>query len=148
MTRLRLGFVLAALTVGCGDLYVSQISAGENLEKLRADRVPLNEKENASEFTGRWRMKLPAGFEYDVQIKQLESGLLRMTCDGHALNLLGDFVCIGTELQLVDPRQDRIDDYIWVYRDGRFVLTKDEQHHGGHYLGATLTRLRDLPSDS
>jgi hypothetical protein len=142
MSRVRLGFVLAALAIGCGDLYSSQASAGEDqLGKLRATRKPLNEKGNASEFAGRWRMKLPAGFEYDVQLKQLDNGLLRMTCPGHALNLLGDFVCIGTELQLVEPRQERIDDYIWAYRDGQFVLTKDEQHHGGHYLGATLTRL-------
>jgi len=133
---------LAVFAIGC--LFAPGTSlAGDELEKVRAARVLLNEKGNASEFTGNWQMKLPAGFAYDVQIKQLDNGLLRMTCEKHALLLLGDFVCVGTELQLVQPRHERIDDYVWVYRDGQFVLTRDEQHHGGHYRGATLTRLRD-----
>ena len=144
MTSKRLSLVLMTLIVAiccCGGPRCT--FAGEDLEKVRAARLPLNEKGNASEYTGRWRLKLPAGFEYNLEIKQLDNGLLRVTCPGHALLLLGDFVCVGTELQLVEPRKARIDDYIWSYRDGKFILTKDEQQHGGHYRGATLTRLQE-----
>lgn len=128
-----------------------QLIAGENVERevespelkrLREERVRANERGNASEFAGLWQMKLPAGFEYNVKLMQRDDGLLQLECPGHALNLLGDFVCVGNELRLVKPRMDRVDDYVWVYRDGKFELTVDEQGHGGHYRGATLTRQR------
>jgi hypothetical protein len=111
------------------------------LVELRTRRADKNEKGNASEFAGKWKMKLPAGFEYIVQLKQTEDGLLQMTCEDGALLLLGDFSCRGSELQLVQPRHERIEDYIWTYRDGKFVLTEDKQSHGGHYLHAVLTRV-------
>jgi hypothetical protein len=125
----------------------SLLLAGERAEptaellKLRETRVRRNEKGNASEFAGHWRMKLPAGFEYNITLKQEENGLLRMTCPGHALNLLGDFACVGNELRLVEPRKERVDDCIWVYRDGKLVLALEEHGHGANYRGATLTRL-------
>jgi hypothetical protein len=140
MSRARFGFmVLAAIMAVPGGRLLADV--GPEVAKVREARVRANEKGNASEFAGKWRMTLPAGFKYEVQLTQRDDGLLKLECPGHDLNLLGDFVCIGNELRLVNPRKERVDDYIWVYRDGRFVLTQDQQHHGGHYLGATLTRL-------
>jgi hypothetical protein len=42
----------------------------------------------------------------------------------------------------VKSNHERVDDYIWQYRDGQFVLIKDDQGHGGNYLQATLTRIK------
>lgn len=141
MTRTQF-WLLAALLFG-----PSLLPAGERAEptaelmKLRETRVRRNEKGNASEFVGNWRMKLPAGFEYNITLKQEENGLIRMTCPGHALNLLGDFACVGNELRLVAARQERVDDCIWVYLEGKFVLALEEHGHGANYRGATLTRM-------
>jgi hypothetical protein len=111
------------------------------LGDLRTERIRGNEKGNASEFAGKWKMRLPAGFEYTVELKQTDEGLLRMTCTGHALNLLGEFACRKNELLLVSTHHSAVDDYIWTYKDGKFVLTKDDQGHGATYLGAVLTRV-------
>jgi len=119
-----------------------QPAEAARLEDLRKTRIKHNEKGNASEFAGTWKMKLPAGFEYDVKLNQCDNGLLELTSTHGALLLLGDFACIGSELRLVKPRHERIDDYIWEYQDGRFVLTRDEQAHGGNYRLATLTRVQ------
>ncbi len=143
MTRLRFCLMAVVLFGLAASLLAGEKADGPPPEivKLRERRVELNEKGNASEFAGTWRMKLPAGFEYNVTLNQEENGLLRMTCLGHALNLLGDFSCVGNELRLVAARQERVDDYIWVYRDGKFVLALEEHRHGAYYRGATLTRL-------
>ena len=114
--------------------------AEAELRKLREERARGNKRGNASEFAGKWRLTLPAGFKYDVELTQRDDGLLQLECPGHALNLLGRFACIGTELRLVAPREGQVDEYIWTYRDGRFELTAEKQNHGAHYKGATLTR--------
>ncbi len=113
----------------------------QRLQDLRKERIRGNEKGNASEFAGKWKMRLPAGFEYTIELKQKEDGLLRMTCAGHALNLLGDFACQENELRLVKTHKSAVDDYIWTYTSGKFVLTKDDQGHGATYRGAVLTRV-------
>lgn len=143
MTRARFCSLLAAVLFVPSNLLcaVDKDEPNAELIKLRERRVRLNEKGNASEYAGIWRMKLPAGFEYDVTLTLEENGLLRMNCPGHALNLLGDFACVGNELRLIESRQERVDDYIWVFRTGKLVLAVDEQHHGASYRGATLTRL-------
>jgi hypothetical protein len=141
-----IGGVMAPYVMGGERLARERIERAEEvsptIKRLRTERKLANERGNASEYAGAWRMKLPAGFEYDVKLTQRDDGLLRLECPGHALNLLGDFVCIGNELRLVKPRMERVDDYVWVYRDGKFELTVDEQGHGGHYRGAWLTRQR------
>jgi hypothetical protein len=142
MTRTRFCLVAALLFVPTSLLTArEEAPPTPELAKVRETRVRLNEKGNASEFAGNWRMTLPAGFEYNVTLKQEENGLLRMTCAGHALNLLGDFSCVGNELRLVEARKERVDDCIWVYRDGKFVLVLEEHGHGANYRGATLKRL-------
>lgn len=123
------------------NLKPGELEAIQQLQELRKERIRGNEKGNASEFAGKWKMRLPAGFEYTIELKQKEDGLLRMTCDGHALNLLGDFACQQNELLLVRADQSAVADYIWIYANGKFVLTKDEQGHGATYRGAVLTRV-------
>lgn len=65
------------------------VEAVKRLQELRKERIRANEKGNASEFAGKWKMRLPAGFEYTVEFQQTDTGLLRLTCPGHALVLLG-----------------------------------------------------------
>ena len=119
----------------------AELEAIERWQDLRKERIRGNEKGNASEFAGKWKMRLPAGFEYTVELKQTEEGLLRMTCTGHALVLLGDFACQANELLLVTTHQSAVDDYVWTYTNGKFVLTTDEQGHGATSLRAVMTRL-------
>jgi hypothetical protein len=68
------------------------------IAELRQQRVREHEKGNASEFTGKWKLRLPAGFEYAVELKANEDGLLAMTSRDGGLLLLGEFACKGTEL--------------------------------------------------
>ena len=118
-----------------------ELEAIQRLQDLRKERIRGNEKVNASEYAGVWKLRLPAGFEYTVQLKQTEEGLLRLTCAGHALVLLGDFACQENELRLVRTHHSAVDDYIWTYHNGKFVLTTDDQGHGSTYLLATMTRV-------
>lgn len=118
-----------------------ELEAIQKLQDLRKERIRGNEKGNASEFAGKWKMCLPAGFEYTVELKQTEEGLLRMTCAGHALVLLGDFSCQENELRLVSTHHSAVNDYIWTYQNGKFILTTDDQGHGATYLRAVMTRV-------
>jgi hypothetical protein len=120
---------------------VAQLEAAAQRQERQAERIRGNERGDASEFVGKWRMRLPAGFVYTVELKQLDNGLLRMTCAGHALTLLGDFACKENQLLLVRADQPAVDDYIWIFSSGKFILIKDDQRHGAIYLGAVLTRL-------
>jgi hypothetical protein len=116
----------------------------EDLTELRNSRRKMNERGNASEFTGLWQMTLPAGFRYDVKISQdKEAGTLAMDCEHRALVLLGEFAMQEGELRLVEPRNDKsTQDLIWTYRDGIFELTKEVHGTGARYLGAKLERKR------
>ncbi|QDU30304.1 hypothetical protein ETAA8_54240 [Anatilimnocola aggregata] len=111
-------------------------------EAIWQARSKVNEKGNATEFAGRWRMKLPAGFEYDVLLSMRDDGLLELSSPGHALNSLGDFACIDNQLRLVKPRHDHVADFVWRYRDGLFELIREDHGHGANYRGATMTRLK------
>ena len=136
MTRLHW---IGSLAVGCC-LFASQVHA-EDLQTLRDARVKANERGTASEYPGRWRMTLPAGFAYDVTLSQREDGLLVLDSEHKGLLLLGEFAVNKNKLVLVRPRGTNIEDYVWSFDKGQFSLVHQEHRHGADYTGATLRRV-------
>ena len=106
----------------------------------REDRHEANEHAAAAKLVGRWKLTLPAGFVHEIELKQNDDGLLSLTSDKN-LTLQGRFAVHGSLMELVQPNDKAIDDFVWEHQaDDSWKLTTDENHVGGTYLGAKLER--------
>lgn len=111
-------------------------------KQVADERLAKHDRIKASDSVGTWRLSLPAGFHYDVTLRQDDDGLLVLDADFKG-TLLGRFAFVNNQLQLVKPNDDGIDDFIWQQNDeGNFVLITDRNRVGASYIGAVLLRTR------
>lgn len=113
-------------------------------DAIRATRIKAHNPETSTEFAGRWRMTLPRGFQYDIELARAEGekGLLEMKSRRGGICLLGTYSFTGDRLQLVDPKdRDGVQDLDWRYRDGVFILEAQSVRNAGDYVGAKLERV-------
>lgn len=109
---------------------------------LAESRRTAHDRDTASEWVGKWELRLPAGFHYPVTLGKTDDGLLKLGCESN-LTLLGTFAFSKNQLQLVKPNDDGIDDFVWQLNDeGNFVLITDRNRVGARYIGAVLERTK------
>jgi HEAT repeat protein len=108
-------------------------------------RLKGNDREAAGKLVGRWMLTLPAGFVFAVEIKQTDDGCLSL--DGPQKGVLyGKFAVRGDRLELVDPNDKEIDDYVWrVESLNKLSLVVSKTNNGADYTGARLERLAEAP---
>ena len=108
---------------------------------LREARQEAHEREAAAKLVGRWKLTLPAGFVHEVELKQNDDGLLNLTSEKN-LTLQGRFAVHGPLMELVQPNDKAIQDFVWQIRAAdQLILTTDENQVGAKYLGAKLERM-------
>jgi hypothetical protein len=112
--------------------------------KIRAGRIEAHDRDQAAGLVGAWKLTLPAGFTYDIDITQRADGLLVLDCRTK-INLLGVYAFSDGQLRLVETVRDGQTDLVWDDRDGTLLLIGDERAaNGASYLGATLERMASV----
>jgi len=78
---------------------------------------------------------------HEVELKQNDDGLLSLTSDKN-LTLQGRFAVHGPLMELVQPNDKAIDDFVWEHQaDDSCKPIINENHLGGTYLGAKQERM-------
>jgi len=91
-----------------------------------------------------WRLRMPAGFEYDATLEPTgEPGRFRLKCG--ATLLRGVYEFRRDRLSMIRPEDPQMKGLVWEVKDeNRLVLVEhpEESRPGQDYRGATLTRQR------
>jgi hypothetical protein len=91
------------------------------------------------DFSGSWRVFLPAGFEWAVTMKPLDDNRYRL--EPGTLTFSGVYEIQGDRLVLVEPADPNCTGFEWTIRSQYFLtMSKQSTSPGGNYLGATLFR--------
>jgi hypothetical protein len=93
----------------------------------------------ASDYSGAWRMLLPAGFDLAAKLEAMAENRYRFTSGGSRFN--GVYELRGNRLVMVEPKESRLEGFAFEVRS-RYLLTLVEQsaklEHD--YRGAVLFR--------
>jgi hypothetical protein len=96
-----------------------------------------------TDLAGRWRLRLPAGFEHPAELERVDPDHYRLKTRG-VMN--GVYQLLGRRLVMETPG-DRQQIGMWKFRwqienENQLVLIgqPDPTYYGGRYLGATLKR--------
>lgn len=117
--------------------------------KIDGDRRrKANIRGEVQEFAGDYRLVLPAGFEYALQLRETNEGFMEFQCRTK-ITLLGQFAMNQEhQLLLISTQEEGVDDFIWTLNNkGDFVLTHEDHRVGATYQGAILTKSPRLPTD-
>ncbi len=91
---------------------------------------------------GRWRLTMPAGFEYDATLEPLrEAGQYRLHCG--AATLRGVYSLQGRRLTMKAPEDERLVGLVWQIKNVNTLLLTDhpaQSQFGSDYTNATLCR--------
>lgn len=113
----------------------------ETLETLRCQRRSAHDRQAAADRTGRWKLTLPRGFVYELQMTQRADGFLVLSSPV-AINLTGVFSLKGDWLELIETENPDTD-FRWERQtDGSFRLQFQQHSHGANYTGAILRSLK------
>jgi beta-lactamase regulating signal transducer with metallopeptidase domain/HEAT repeat protein len=120
---------------------VPEASSQPEAHSIKANRrlrIGNNDKEGASTLVGNWKLVLPSGKTHELKLTQQDDGCLRLSQN---LNLSGTFAYQNKRLELIEPTQDNIFDFIWTLQDdGSFKLTHEQHNVSAKYVGAVLVR--------
>jgi hypothetical protein len=109
------------------------------------EKRSVHEQETAeprSDYSGSWRMLLPAGFEHETKMETLAGNRYRLRSPGSRFN--GVYELRDRRLVIVEPEATRREGYVWEIRSP-YLLTliehaPDLQHD---YRGAVLFRSKE-----
>jgi hypothetical protein len=92
------------------------------------------------DYSGNWRMFLPAGFELEARLEKVAESRYRFTAGGSRFN--GVYETRDNRLVIVEPQETRLEGYVWDVRS-HYLLTLVEQSPKleNDYRGAVLFRL-------
>lgn len=95
----------------------------------------------AGDYSGPWRMLLPAGFEHAVKFTEIEGGLYRL--DGEGLRFNGIYEVRDRRLVIVEPMEPRFEGFEWEIRSPYLLtLVGQSERLEQDYRGAVLFRGR------
>ena len=116
------------------------------VKETRDERLQKNDREGAAKLVGRWVLTVSERHVYQAEIKQADDGLLLLTGVPKAGVLWGRFALIGERLELVEPNDQQIDEFIWQVRSlNKLSLVVSKANTGADYTGAKLERLAEAP---
>ncbi len=94
------------------------------------------------DLEGRWLLTMPKGFEYEAQLKRVDSeDKFRLTCD--AWNLRGIYRLCDGRLTIVQPENERLIGLVWEIKNKNVLLLTEHPESsqvGCDYRNATLSR--------
>lgn len=103
---------------------------------------PAPAKRPSPDFSGSWRLLLPAGFEHQVTITSLDDNRYRL--EPRSLNMSGVYEVRGDRLVLVKPREERLKGFEWSVRSPFLMtLVGEASNTGATYRDAVLFRSND-----
>lgn len=112
------------------------------IEDKGAEPVPPERAKRAPpqrDFSGSWRVFLPAGFEWAVTMKPLDENRYRL--EPGDLTFSGVYEAQGDRLVLVEPTDPNCKGFEWTIRSQYFLtMSKQATSPGADYMGATLFR--------
>ena len=113
--------------------------AAEEMEKAPKGASKLE----TPDFSGDWRLLLPAGFEHQLSLVRLDECRYRLS---GGLNMSGTYEVQGDELVMVEQVHGDAIGFRWkIHSPHLFSLIAQSNKSGAHYLGATLFRPLEVP---
>lgn len=95
------------------------------------------------DFSGSWRLLLPAGFEHQVTLTS--AGENRYRVEPRSLNMSGVYEVRGDRLVLAEPREERLKGFEWSVRSPFLMtLVAEATNTGATYRDAVLFRSNDI----
>jgi hypothetical protein len=104
---------------------------------------PAPVRRQSHDFSGTWRVLLPAGFEHQVTLTS--AGENRFRVEPRSLNMSGVYEVRGDRLVLVEPQEERLRGFEWSIRSPFLMtLTSEATNTGATYRDAVLFRSNDI----